>query len=161
MAEQDDDLRRITEVISKAHVATLTTIDDSSALHSRPLALKSEDFGGTVRFLVMEGSEVVDSVRADPRVNVAVQHNNDHLSLAGTASVSEDPTAIDELWSPFAEAWFPEGREDPRIRVLTVDVDTAEYWVMDSNPITSVVSTIKAAVGRGTPDMGTNRGVQL
>ena len=157
----EDDWKTIARIVGKARIAFLTTVGDNGALHSRPLALPDEEFEGSISFLVQAGSEKVDDSALTPQVNVAVQDGDDYLSLAGTASVTRDQARIEALWSPFAEAWFPEGREDPSIRVLTVAVDTAEYWVSDATVFRKVATTARAMVGHGTPDTGENRAVDL
>ncbi|WP_367651803.1 pyridoxamine 5'-phosphate oxidase family protein [Curtobacterium sp. MCPF17_052] len=79
------------------------------------------------------------------------------MSIAGTATVTEDRAVVDELWSPFAEAWFPEGRDDPSIRLLTVEGVSVEYWTQDTGTVGSLVQTLKAALGhQSQPDVGSH-----
>lgn len=156
-----DERAAISDIIHGAHTALLTTISPLGELHARPLAVQDKTFTGTLRFLVQAGSEKVEDIERNPQVNVAVESQGGYLSIAGTATVTEDPSVVDELWSPFAEAWFPEGREDPSIRLLTVTGRSVEYWTRDSSPAGGLVKTIKAAVTHSTPDVGEHGTVEL
>ena len=49
------------------------------------------------------------------------------VSLTGTANLSTDQQVLDELWNPALEAWF-DGREDPNLVALHVEIDDGRYW---------------------------------
>lgn len=51
--------------------------------------------------------------------------------LAGTVTRDDDRGQIDKLWSKSVEAWFPGGREDPKLTLLRFDVESAELWEAD------------------------------
>jgi len=37
----------------------------------------------------------------------------------------------DKHWSNFAESWFPDGKDDPNVIMLRLDIAEAEVWVSD------------------------------
>lgn len=49
----------------------------------------------------------------------------------GAATIDNDPAQIDKLWNSHVEAWFPEGRNDPNLALLRLDIDSAELWETD------------------------------
>jgi general stress protein 26 len=51
-----------------------------------------------------------------------------------------------ELWSPLHKAWFPKGLEDPKIALLRVDVDRAEYWDAPSSAAVRLFGFAKAVL---------------
>src|SRR3546814_7269974 len=63
--------------------------------------------------------------------------------LRGTARVDNDPAMIDKLWSNQVEAWFPGGRNDPKLALLRLDIDSAELWETDM----SLSGRLKMLVG--------------
>jgi general stress protein 26 len=156
-----DERATISDIVKTAHIALLTTVSEHGELHSRPLAIQDDEFTGRLRFLVQADSEKVGDIARDPQVNVAIQTGDGYLSIAGTAAVTQDAAAVDELWSPFAQAWFPEGREDPSIRVLTVTGGSVEYWTQDSSRAGSLVKMMKSAVTHSTPDLGEHGTVEM
>ena len=94
-------------------------------------------------------------------VNVSFASRQGYLSIAGRASIVRDDALIDELWSPAADAWFPQGRDDPRIAVLEVAGDGAEYWAKTEPGVFSLVKAAAAIFTHKTPDIGENRSVAL
>jgi general stress protein 26 len=163
MTDTNTDARAaISDIVHGARTALLTTVGPDGELHARPLAVQDKAFCGSLRFLVQADSEKVEDIARNPHVNVAIESQGGYLSIAGTATVTQDDSVIDELWSPFAEAWFPDGRDDPSIRLLTVEGDSVEYWTQDAGPVGSLVQTVKAALGsKDRPDVGSHGTVEL
>ena len=156
-----DELETIRGILAAGRTAIVTTRSGDS-LVSRPLALlDAENFEGTLWFLTPESSPKMDDVREHHEVNVAVADGKGYLSLSGTARVEHDQEKIDELWNPFAEAWFTEGREDPTVALLRVDVRTAEYWDTDKPLVAKVFEVVKGLVTKSEPDIGENKTVSL
>jgi general stress protein 26 len=50
-------------------------------------------------------------------------------SLEGTLVPDDDRAKIDELWSPFAAAWYEEGKDDPKLRLIRFDPAGAQIWL--------------------------------
>ncbi|WEK43392.1 MAG: pyridoxamine 5'-phosphate oxidase family protein [Candidatus Sphingomonas colombiensis] len=63
--------------------------------------------------------------------------------LHGEARVDNDRTQIDKLWNKQVEAWFPDGKDDPNLILLRVDIDNAELWETDI----SIAGRIKMIFG--------------
>ncbi|WP_445996311.1 pyridoxamine 5'-phosphate oxidase family protein [Okibacterium fritillariae] len=160
MATQEE-LDNISKVLTKARIATLTTVASDGALHSRPLALQERDFDGDLWFFTPKPTEKTDEIAQNPNVNVAVHGGDGYLSIAGTASIVVDEAKIDELWGPSAEAWFEKGREDPRIALVKVSADSAEYWVNNDPKIVTLFKVAKATTQKKSPDVGENEAVEL
>ena len=148
---ETNDISRVAEVLDAGRIGILTTRSGHGRLVSRPLAIVDRDFDGKVYFFTRDPSPKVDDVKAHPQVNVAVETGKGYLSLAGTASIVKDDALIDELWNTGAEAWFDEGRQDPTVALLEVDVDTAEYWVSNEPKAVTLFKYAKAAVTGGHP----------
>jgi general stress protein 26 len=160
MSDQDD-IETIAAIVKAARFAFVTSRTADGELHSRPLAVQDDAFTGDLWFFTQDPSEKTDEVRADPQVNVAIESSKGFLSIAGTASVSRDSAKIDELWSTAAEAWFPEGRDDPSVALLEVHADSAEFWAVDSPAPVRLLKIARAAVSGGQPDIGRNDQVDL
>ena len=74
--------------------------------------------------------------------------------------MTQDPTRARELWNDFAEAWFQCEPDDPRVAVIRVDGDSAEYW--DSpGKVGTLVGVLKAKVTGDRPDDGESDTVDL
>jgi general stress protein 26 len=155
------EFEQVGELISKARFAFVTTSSTDGRLLSRPLAVLDREFDGDLYFFTMEPSAKTDQVAADSQVNVSLQGGDDYLSIAGTASVTRDQALIDELWNPYAEAWFEQGRQDPAVALLKVHAESAEYWTMDSPKPVNLIKYAKAIITHEQPDIATNKSVDL
>ena len=70
-----------------------------------------------------------------------------YLDLYGDASISTNQDEIDELWTPFAKAWFPEGKTDPNICVIHVKTSQGNYWDTQHGKMVELLKIIAAAIG--------------
>ncbi len=156
-----DEIERLGTLIGKARIGIITTVDEDGALVSRPMAVKDRDFDGDLWFFTEDPSHKTDEVRANPQVNVALDSGKGWVSLAGEATVVKDAAKIDELWDTGAEAWFTDGRNDPKVALLKVTAHTAEYWATDDPKPLVLFKYAKAAVTGGRPNVGEARTVDL
>lgn len=161
MASDKTGMDFVVEILEKAKIAHLTTMDLEGHLVSRPLELQEADSEGNLWFFTQDPSHKADEIRANPNVNVAIQDSKGFLSISGAASLTKDQGRIDELWKASAAAWFEKGREDPTVALLKVDSHTAEYWANDEPKVASVFKLAKSAVTGGQPDVGRNDVVEM
>lgn len=157
----DEELETITGIIKSTRFAIVTTHSADGSLYSRPLAVLSSDFAGTVWFFTADPSPKTEDIAHDPHVNVSYADGASHISLAGTATVTRDRALIDSFWNPWVEAWFPEGKDDPSVALLEIAVDSIEYWHVDKPGVVRAFESIKALITRTTPDVGESRVVEL
>lgn len=160
MATQDE-IEQLGSLLAKARIGIITTVNGDGHLVSRPMAVKEREFDGDLWFFTEDPSHKTEEVRANPQVNVALESGRGWVSLAGEASVVKDAAKIDELWDTGAEAWFTEGRDDPKVALLKVTAHTAEYWATDDPKPLVLLKYAKAAVTGGRPDVGEARTVDL
>ena len=51
--------------------------------------------------------------------------------FTGTLTEETDQRRLEEEWSPAVAAWFPQGRNDPNLLMLRMDLGEAEIWNAD------------------------------
>jgi general stress protein 26 len=73
-------------------------------------------------------------------------------SITGQLSRHSDPAKIDELWSPMVAAWFEDGRDDPKLRLLRFDPAEAEIWEDASTLVAGVKSLLGQDPGEDAED---------
>jgi len=54
-------------------------------------------------------------------------------SLEGRLVPDNDPATIDRLWNRFVAAWFEEGRDDPKLRLIRFDPESAQIWLNENS----------------------------
>jgi general stress protein 26 len=154
--------KKIHDLIKDIHVAMLTTEGSDGKLHSRPMATQEAEFDGSVWFLSRQSSGKVTDIQHQAHVNLAYSDGkHSFVTLAGTAEIQKDRKKIDELWNPLYKAWFPDGKDDPQITVIKVQVEDAEYWEAPPNAIVRNVKILSAAITGGKVSVGEHEKVSL
>jgi general stress protein 26 len=55
---------------------------------------------------------------------------------------------IDELWNPLLKAWFPAGKDDPKLCLIQVVTEEASYWNSNSGSMGVYFKMLKAIANR-------------
>jgi general stress protein 26 len=123
---------------------------------ARPLALAEQE-EEMLRFLVPVTADWVAALEGEAGCPAGVTfsdpHKNVFVALQGTARVSADRGLVERLWNPAAGAYF-DGKDDPAVRVLEVEVDSGEYWDAPGGKVGQMISLVKAALGRDPGSKG-------
>lgn len=114
----------------------------------RPLTVARVD-GDRIDILLDTNEAWVAALSEGAPAAVTLSDNRENVwaSLLATLSISNDPAEIDELWNPFADSYFDEGRDTPGIAVLHVDIEDGRYWTTPAGRLGSMVSVLKAKFG--------------
>lgn len=158
------DLQKIRELIKDIDFCMLTTVDETGDLRSRPMSSNGDvDDDGDIWFFTNASSHKVTEIEKLPRVNVsfADPDNQRYISVSGTAQLVRDRAKIDELWKPEFKMWFPEGKDDPEIALLRVNLEKAEYWDSPSSTIGYALSFVSSLVTGKQPEFGENKKVEF
>lgn len=155
--------KKIGQLIKDIRIAMMTTAADDGSFDSRPMATQETDFDGAVYFLTREESGKVREIKADSHISLlyADPSNSKFVSAKGQASISNDRAKIHELWNPIYKAWFPQGKDDPHIAVLRVDITEAQYWEASSSKLLRGIKYVAAAATGGKVDLGETGTVNL
>jgi general stress protein 26 len=148
MTQETDDVKKLAKLIKGIRVAMLTTRDDDGTLRARPMQTQEQEFDGTLWFFTPASSHKVTEVDREHQVNLSYADpaDNRYVSVSGTATLVRDRSKIDQLWTPVLKAWFPQGKDDPDVALLKVDVTKAEYWDAPSSTFVKLVGFTKAVL---------------
>ena len=58
-------------------------------------------------------------------------------AFSGTVVIDYDRDVIERLWNPFVAAWF-EGKDDPKLRLLRMDLGSAHVWLNENTMVAGV-----------------------
>jgi general stress protein 26 len=161
MADKDTD--RVWDIIEELDICMLTTVAGGS-LRARPMSSHPDRESGIVYFLTDASQGAKDDELAqDPRACLAYSEpkDNTYLSVSGRADVVRDVAKIKALWDKDAEAFWPNGPEDPRIRLLRFQPEQAEFWDGPSSTMVTGLKMLAANVTGNQPDMGDNKKVSM
>ncbi|MGI1805015.1 pyridoxamine 5'-phosphate oxidase family protein [Exiguobacterium sp. TDN 0502] len=135
----------VKKLIDKIETAMLTTIS-AEGLVSRPMQTQDIEFDGDLWFLTSKETEKYQELLKNPSVNVAYVDKS-YVSIRGTAELVEDIERKKELWSPRYEAYLGTSYEDPKVVLIKVNTEAAEYWET-GNTTKSVKQVLKKVVGK-------------
>ncbi len=131
----------------------LVTHTGPDGFHARPMALAEVEDDGRVWFITSADTAKVHEIEMDSHVHIVAQSGSTFLSLTGRASLIGDREKISQLWSEPYRVWFPKGKTDPDIELISVRPERGEYW--DSGGTKGVKylwEATKAYVSGSTPD---------
>ena len=138
----------------------------NSHLHSWPMTTlnSSLDEDSSLWFFMSRSNEAVADILKDPVVNVAYVDpgSNSYVSVSGNAAVVEDSAKKAQLWSKMADAWFPQGPNDPDLALIQVRIVHANYWDVKESKIVQLFQLAKAAAtGQPPTRMGEHAEVRM
>jgi len=151
-----DAIIKLRQLIDDQRVVMLSSIAPSGEIHGRPITLCEVADDGRLWFLVSNEADWVAGMAAGSAVNVGVANNDEQtwVSIAGPASVHHDKARVDRLWSPAASIFFPGGKDDPNLRLLAVEPQTAEYWDAPSGRLQQLALMALGKISSDRPDLG-------
>ena len=121
------EMAELCKLIEPIPVAMLSNLDADGALVSRPMSALQVDAAGAVWFFVDLRSSRVEFLRV---VNLSFVDaaRGTYVSLSGRGEIRSDRAQIQQLWTPTAKPWFPEGPDSRNLALLKFVPHTAEYW---------------------------------
>ena len=153
---------RVWDIIEKAGVGMLTT-QFSGGLRARPLEARLERQAGIIWFLTDLRSGKDDEVTAAPQIGLVFIDVSDraYLSITGRAQIIHDPSQAAVVWKSSDKVWWPGGPDDPNLRLLRVEPETAELWDGPSNWALAAFEFVKAKLTGTEPNLGENRKITV
>lgn len=130
-------------------------------MRGRPMSSIVKKDEGRIYFLTDADAVKDDVIAADPNVLLTYSDGKaTFVSTSATAVLDSDRELVRELWNPGAQAFWPEGPEDPSIIAIVVTPTVAQYWDGPNLIIRTVNFAIGLATGT-TPDVGDEAKVKL
>ena len=144
----EEAIKKFKEIVEHESVCLFTTQLTTVPLTTRPMSVKKVCDQGNFWFLSPSDSDKNQEISSDPRVQLFISNtsNYEFLSVYGKASITRDRDKIEELWSDIAKAWFPEGKDDPRVTVIKVSPEEGFYWDTKDGKLVSMVKILASAV---------------
>ncbi|MCS5713765.1 pyridoxamine 5'-phosphate oxidase family protein [Herbiconiux sp. CPCC 205716] len=158
---EKSDVETLAGLVKDFRFAMLTTVDDQGRLVAHPLTVQEAEFDGDLWFIVGAHASALQNLQVNPTAGVTLSSNDSWVSLTGTAAEVADQAKVKELWSSTLEAWFPEGPDDPEVRLLKFSADGAEYWDSPGGRVATLFSFVKSKVTGEPYEGGDNAKLDL
>lgn len=98
-----------------------------------PMAPQPDRKSNALWFITAEGTAADKAAKTGAKASfqVADPKANLYATIDGTLTEVHDEEKLDEMWNVFAAAWFENGREDSKVRLLKFTPDRAEVWATE------------------------------
>ncbi len=90
----------------------------------------------------------------DGMFNLVAKDRKLWACVRGTLSERFDRARIEEHWNPIVAAWYPEGKDDPNLTLLCLDLEDADLWIDEGGPLKLAWEVAKANLTKTLPDEG-------
>ena len=74
--------------------------------------------------------------------------------IHGALSIDQDRERIDRYWNPVVAAWYPDGKEDPKLTLIRFDADDGRVWVSKKGATGFFFEIAKANLTKTLPNVG-------
>ena len=153
----DNKLQELKKLLEGFSAAMMTTIDNQGHFVSRPMATQKKEVpDADVWFVAPLDSSQVTQLQVDPRVNLSYFHESgdrSYASVSGRVRLDNDKARIKELWDESWRPWFPEGKEDPSLCLILVDIQHANFWKPEGGRLATFLSYAAAYLTGKEPQM--------
>jgi general stress protein 26 len=155
-----EDITRVWELMQQIHTCMLAS-RDGDKIRARPMGPIAREAENAIYFLTSVETHKDDEIARDPHVCLTFAKPDDgkYLVVTGQARVLDDRPLVRDLWNTGAEAWW-EGPDDPRVRVIEVTPEDAQFWE-GPHGLVGTVQMVMAAATSMPPAMGDQRKVDL
>lgn len=149
----DTEQTAIWNVAEKIRNAMLVTRRGEN-LHARPMAAYIERAENCIYFITDRQGTKDDEIARDPHASVTFSDGNqNHVAFSGNISIERDRELLKRLWSPGAQAYYPQGPEDPNVIALRFQPTEGEVWEGPGTVSQMVKMAVAVATGRSAIDL--------
>ena len=130
--------QKIWKMIKDIKVGMLVTLDHDTP-RARPMHLVQDEYDGTLWFFPRRSAEKVFETKSDHDVCLSFSDQEDgvYVSLSGKANLTDNRELIEKYWNPFIAAWY-DGKRDPKLRLLRLDLDHAHVWLNEHSLLAGI-----------------------
>ena len=146
--QQAEAIKKLKELSEKARICMFCTDLETLPITSRPMSIRETDEEGNLWFISSSASNKNFEIAEDNRVQLLFMNNDnsEYLSVYGKAHIYTDKSMIEEKWTAFANAWFEEGKDDPKASLIRVAPEETYYWDTKACKLVSLLSFAAAAI---------------
>jgi len=151
-----DAITKLKELVNAESICFFCTELSHQPITARPMSTQKVDDQGNIWFM----SSIRSGKNAEIEQNKTVQlfYSNpsgyEFVSVFGHATIHTEREKIYEMWTPFAKAWFKDGKDDTDISLIKITPKSSYYWDTKHNKMISMIQMLASIVTGSTPDEG-------
>ncbi len=133
------------------------------AQHFQPMTAFCEPEDSRIWFFTRTDTDLAKAAEqgADAMFIVQAKDQGFQACIGGRIAQQMDRVRIEHWWNPIVAAWYPDGKDDPRLTLLRLDARDAQVWLSETNPAAFAFQIAKANMTHQRPEVGESAEVSL
>ena len=132
---------------------------DQPGYHAQPMTAFRDGETSTIWFFTRDDTDLAKDAAVGSGQSAMFHYGskdqNVWACIHGELSVhGHDRDVIDRYWNPVLAAWYPDGKDDPKLTILRFDPDDGRVWVNEGGFFRFAYEIAKANVTKTLPDAG-------
>jgi len=154
--------KRLWAEIDKKHTGMLGLVDGEPQ-HFQPMTAFAEPEAGRIWFYTRTDTDLAQDTTGPRQAMFILQAGDRELQacISGEIVQNLDREKLEKWWNPHVAAWYPDGKDDPRLTMLCMQCHDARIWLAEGGPVKYLWEVAKANTTRQTPDIGGRTDVNL
>ena len=152
--------RRLWDEIERDQVGMLGAVG-GAAQHLQPMTAFVESAANRLWFFSRNDTDLVAEIGPGRQAMFVFQQRDLRACIGGKPSVRPDRERMDRYWNAVAAAWYPEGKDDPRLTLLCLACEDAQVWMSEVGPMRFAWEIAKANATGQAPDLGGRTSVRF
>lgn len=125
--------------------------------HFQPMTAFVERDTNTLWFFTKNDTDLAQSIHAGADAAFIFEDRKLQACIDGRLSLDHDRSRIEKYWNAHVAAWYPEGKDDPSLTLLRLEVTEAAVWLTEGGLLKYAFEVAKANASKTTPDVGERR----
>lgn len=126
--EQDLTTVRVVEIMRGERFVMLSSVTAEGKIVSHPMTPLDVTAEADAWFITSSTSGLYETLVEGSEVNLAFAETGSWLSVSGSIRVVADRAKLEDLWNDRIGVYFEDGIDDPTVRLLRVDAESAQFW---------------------------------
>lgn len=145
--------RRLWDEIQRHQVGMLGIVGGAPH-HFQPMTAFAEPEANRIWFFSYNDTELAREIAAGGTAMFVVQGKGLHACIGGELSLQHDRARMDKYWNAVVAAWYPHGKDDPRLTMISMDCSDAQVWFSEAGPAKFAWEIVRANATHRAPDIG-------
>jgi general stress protein 26 len=154
---------RLWSEIGKGRFGMLGLVGHEAGGHFQPMTAFAEPEAAAIYFFTRKSTDLARAVEGGDAAMFIVQAKDQEFQacIGGRLAHDHDRIRIQHYWNPVVAAWYPEGKDDPDLTLLRLDVHDAQVWISKGNPLVFSIEIARARITGQEPEVGQSSHLDL
>lgn len=146
---------RLWQELTKNQIGMLGVFGDPH--HFQPMTAFPEPETNQLWFFTYKDTDLARTAAAGGRAAFILQTRDVYACIDGAVALDHDHARMDKYWNAMVAAWYPDGKDDPRLTMVRLDCTDAAVWLTEVGPARYAWEIVRANMSHRTPDVGERR----